>query len=267
MPTIWKLPTIDENGVKRRVTIHETLRPLTYDEFGERIAGVNSPDADPPVGGAVVIDEFGDTIIVPYEEDSYSFALTTVARLKTRLAITSSQHDTALDQIVQEVSARIERYINRTILKADQTDVYPVRNGRTLLTLKATPVTSIASVKQAWHPSALTSASAMDETTYVLESVQNGHLRFMSPLVSGSARTPTYVQVAYLGGMALDTTDFMLTWPDIALAAELQAAYQFDRKMSPGGNATQEGGGTSFNGDLELLANVRQTLDLHRRLT
>lgn len=267
MPTIWKLPTIDENGVKRRVTIHETLRPLTYDESGERIAGVNSPDADPPVGGAVVIDENGDTVIVPYEEDSYSFALTTVARIKTRLAITSSQHDTALDQIVHEVSARFERYLNRTIVKADQTDVYPVRNGRTLLTLKATPVTSIASVKQAWHGSALASASAMQATEYMLESAQNGQLRFMSPLVSGSARTPTYVQVEYRGGMALDTTDFMLTWPDIALAAEIQAAYQFERKMTPGGNASFEGGGSSFTGDLELLPNVRHTLDLHRRLT
>jgi hypothetical protein len=73
-----------------------------------------------------------------------AYALTTVARLKTFLGISSASYDTLLENIVNSTSEFIEKYCDRRFKKTAYTDELYNGNGFNKLMLKNYPVDSSA---------------------------------------------------------------------------------------------------------------------------
>lgn len=265
---IWRLPIVLADGTRVRVALDSESRIEVVDSDGSTIIAVaNEPDELPPDGVPYVVDSDGSTHIpLAFERVYHSMNLTTIARVKSLLGgnITTAS-DTLLTTIVEDVSSRFERYMRRQILKQTNSEDYPLRRGSTVLSLKATPVESITSLKYAGNPSQFASTTALDAELYALENDEAGLVRFLGQMSLTSARLPGYVRAVYVGGMAEDTADFIDLWPDIARACDQQCAEEFRRRNTPGGNVSSEAGGTQFNGQLDLLEGVQRTLDGYRR--
>lgn len=265
---IWKLPIVLADGTRTRVALGSDGEIRIIDSDGSSIVVVaNDPDDLPPTGVPYVVDSDGSTRIpLAYERSWHSMDMTTIARVKALMGgnITSAS-DANLTEIVEDVSSRFERYMRRQVLKQTNTETYPLRRYGSVLSLKATPVTSITSLKYTTHPSDFPDTTAMDAGLYVLENEESGLVRFVGQMPFSSARVPGYIQAIYVGGMADDTADFIASWPDIARAADQQCAEEFRRRNTPGGNVQSDGGTTQYNGQLDLLEGVRRTLDGYRR--
>lgn len=225
------------------------------------------PDEDPPTGLPYVLDSDGVTkLYLAWAQAVYSMNLTTLTRVKASLGgISSSAHDTLLTNIIESVSARIERYMRRQVLRRTLTETVALSQYSTVYSLDTAPITSITSIKYVSHPSDAATATALDARNYTVENAAAGMLRLFFDASTRSFRIPGYLVVNYTAGMADDTADFVATYPDIAHAADLQVTHEFQRRNSPGGNATSDTASTSYTGDLELLASVKQTLEGHRR--
>ncbi len=78
-----------------------------------------------------------------------SYALTTVARVKTRLTITVSTHDTILLYLINSVTDFIEGECNRRFKETTYTnEVYSIQGqGNNFLNLKQSPVSSVTSLQ------------------------------------------------------------------------------------------------------------------------
>lgn len=78
-----------------------------------------------------------------------SYALTTVARVKTRLTITVSTHDTIILYLINNVTDFIEGECNRRFKETTYTnEVYSIQGqGNNLLNLKQSPVSSVTSLQ------------------------------------------------------------------------------------------------------------------------
>ena len=265
---IYKIPVRLADGSIRHINPGASGRFYVVDTDGSSIEITVDPDDAPPTGRAYVVDSDGSTrIYVSYVYAVSSMDLTTTARVKANLGgISSSASDSLIDGIVTDVSYRFERYMRRQVLRQAATATFPASRFSTILSLPAYPVTSITSIKYATHPSEFADATAMAATEYVLEDQDAGLVRFLVEMPLLDDRRPGYLQVVYTGGMAEDTDDFIATYPDVARAADVQCAYEFQRRNSPGGNATNDGGSTAFDGPLGLLESSRQALTPYRRI-
>jgi len=263
---LYKLPVRRADGSKIRVVLAQDGEIRVRDTSGTVHAVANSPDALPPTGRPFVRDASGAVRFLAYEEDWHSMDLTTLTRLKAHLGgISTSGSDSLLSSTITDVSYRMEKYLRRQILRQTNVQQLSLRRFGSTLSLDAYPVSSITSIKYAGHPNDFASVSAMSTDSYVLEDAEAGLIRFVGTMPYTSNRVPGYLQVTYVGGMASDTADFVLTWPDLARAADLQCAYEFMRRNTAGGNVSSDAGATAFTGDLTWLAGVLATLDIYRR--
>lgn len=267
MIALWKLPLTLADGTK----IHElptvNLRPRIIDANGDEQEGENSPDDFPPTGEAVIQLANGSTVTVPYERAYYSMDLTTLARVKTQLGGTlGSGYDTLLGSIITDVSARMETYMRRNVAKQTYTKTFPIPRLDTIVRLDAFPVESITYIRYGGHPDSIDDAAYnLDATSYVLEDELTGLIRFHIDTPLNTARRPGYATIQWVGGMADDVSDLILLFPQIARAADMQCAYEFQRRHTLGGNVQTEGGSTGFDGELDWLDHVLKTLDQFRR--
>lgn len=267
MIALWKLPLTLEDGTKVHRILSVNLRPLVTLEDGTRVEGDNSPDDFPPTGAAVHTLEDGSTVTVPYERAYYSMDLTTLARVKVQLGgVSGTSADALLGTIITSVSARMEGYMRRNVLKQTYTKTYPLPRLNTVLRLEAFPVESVTYVRYGGHPADLDTADRnLDTRAFVLEDELSGVLRFTIDTPLTTARRPGYVKVQWVGGMAEDIADLILLFPEIAQAADVQCAYEYQRRRHPVGDVQTEGGSTSFGGEMGWAASVRETMDRYRR--
>ena len=265
---IWRLPVLLADGSRVRVALDSESRIQVVDSDGSTLIAVaNDPHELPPDEIPFVVDSDGTTRIpLAYERVYYSMNLTTIDRVKALLTGNmGTSNDALLTRIVEDVSSRFERYMRRQVLKQTNVEDYPIRRGATTLSLKATPVESITSIKYVGHPNDFATTQAMDDGLYVLETPDAGLIRFQAQMTLLTSRLPGYARVTYVGGMATDTTDLIDLFPDLAQAADVQCAEEFRRRNTPGGNVQQDGGGTQYQGQLDLLDSVKRTLDSYRR--
>jgi hypothetical protein len=264
---LWKRPLTLANGTKIHVLPSVNLRPLITDANGDLVEGDNSPDDFPPVGEAVITLADGSTVTVPYERAYYSMDLTTLARVKIQIGGgIGSTHDTLLSTIITDVSARMEAYMRRSVAKQTYTKTYPIGRLATQFRLDAFPVESITYIRYGDHPDNIDDAAYnLDATSYVLEDELTGLIRLHIETPLNTPRRPGYATVQWVGGMAEDVADLILLFPQIARAADMQVAYEFKRRHTPGGNVQTEGGSTGFDGEMDWLDNVLKTLNHFRR--
>ena len=256
MVQVLRLPVYSAGGAKRYTSLSSSLEAVVYDAAGVAHAVESTPE------GVVVYDYLGVPHVVEFESVPWSMNLTTLARVKAHLGgITSTQYDAVLTGIIDDVSARFEKYMRRTVAKQAYTEVYELSRGNKLVSLRAAPVESVDAVAYSSHPSLLDDAGDLDSILYTSDD-EAGFVRLMME----TGNRPGFVRVEYTGGMATDVVDFVARYPDIARQADVQCAYEWGRRNTPGGNVTMGAGGTSFDSAMDLLPGVTRALDLHRRL-
>jgi len=267
--TIYKVPVVRSDGSIAHVLPvgGDELTVIDSDGITEIVVDFD-PDEAPPIGIPYVLDSDGVTrIYLEWAEAVYSMDLTTLTRVKATLGgLSSGAYDSQLAQIITDVSGRFERYMRRQVLRQTNTKTIPLAQLSVVTTLEASPVSSITSIKYAGHPSDFAGTTAMDAQNYVLEDADAGLVRFLVEMPLADRRRPGYLELVYVGGMADDTADFVATYPDIARAADIQCAYEFQRQRSPGGNVTSDAGSTAYDEALGMLETAKQALAGHRRL-
>jgi hypothetical protein len=197
---------------------------------------------------------------------------TTLARVKALIGETTSDQDVLLDALIAATSARIEDEMGRKAKKQAYTEVYPLSEARHVLMLRAAPidVSQAITVKASASMDFSGSAAMTTDKDFVVDPFTTT-LRFPGQFVAPrrpgaiAPSGPIYMQVAYTGGMAETTAEFIQAYPDIATAADLQASYLHRRRLSPGGNVTVGSGSTSFEKQYGLLDEVRALIARHRR--
>ena len=200
------------------------------------------------------------------------FKATSTTRVKNLLEITSSGHDAVLGRLIEATSQRIEQFIDRPLEQKARTEEYTIKPRQRVLFLRAYPLANqaaIGSVKIAtdWD---FASATAVTSTDYHVD-LDTGMLHFtFFPITNyfgnNMAAAPDAVQVVYTGGFAAAEADVPTDYPAISWACETQVIAMWRRRDDPGRKATKIGQyGAEFEGPLQFLPDVRETLMPYRR--
>lgn len=205
---------------------------------------------------------------------------TTLARVKARISESTTAQDALLQQMISAVSVEMERAMCRYAQATQRTEVVSFPSSSRLAVLRGFPVQTTSAdgrtslpftVKISDTPTFSSVTSAVQNTDYTLEP-ESGIVRILggyTPVRSqgGRALAPLYAQVTYTGGMAADTTAFILAYPDLAQACDDQVSYAHQRKNSMGGNSTVgDGGSAIFTEGYTFLPSVRRAIALYGSL-
>lgn len=139
-----------------------------------------------------------------------SYALTTRARLKTFLGISSSDDDSLLDQIINSVSDFVEMYCDRRFKKTDYSDEVYDGNGSKYLILKQYPVVSGETFTLERRDSFdnQDSWSTIDSEYYFVKE-SAGMVIYVASLNTEGAyfvKSPQHYRVSYTAGYDFDNT-------------------------------------------------------------
>lgn len=191
--------------------------------------------------------------------------LTTVARVKTFLSITTSGTDALLGMLVTATSRTVENYLNRHAEKAARTEQYDLIPGQQVIFLKGYPVAAspAAVLKNDTDRGFGSGITAIDTGDYYVDLTQGVIMVDQVGLTSGAG----VLQVVYTGGLASSASGVVSAFPEIALATDIQAAWLFKRKEVLGTSGVSgDGGSISFDAMTALIANAKEMLRPYRRI-
>lgn len=188
--------------------------------------------------------------------------LTTLERLKAYLEGGYEAKLPLLNGLLASVSAKVEKYLDRTALVAAYTETFSIEPGTSFIRLKAYPVTSVTYVSNdvtRVHDS----TGYLDSDDYYVD-LTRGTIEIDYGLDGG----PGALKVSYTGGMAATDEAFAAAYPDIANAVEIQTIHEFRARdsLAPTSFAAL-GISSSVSSQIALLDEVTRVLDEHRRLT
>lgn len=193
--------------------------------------------------------------------------LTTAARVKAHLELTTSVGDALIGQLIPAVSSAVERYLGYSraggAQKAARTETYDVCEGDSVIWLRSFPVDLAASftVKNVVDRN-FAAATAVDDDLYSVDATLGRIVFDRWGLVAG----PNVLQVAYTAGLDTTPGGVVTNYPDVATAVDLQVAFLYKRKDTLGlGSFSAEGGSVSFLNPDGLLKEVKTILDPLRR--
>ncbi len=188
---------------------------------------------------------------------------TTTARVKAYATdFTTSDHDALIATLISGVSRLFEKYMGREALTTSRTEYFDVDSQeQSRFYLKAYPVASVTSVKNEPDHEFAT-ATSLDSDDYDFSASDDaGQLTIRGVrMLTG----PRALQIVYSGGMSTDTSTFVTDFPDLAMAADMQTFYVFQRRDEMGLASTSIGGSSSSYEPFGLLKHVRSILDEYR---
>ena len=206
--------------------------------------------------------------------------LVSVANVRTYLNFTSTNQDTLLGELIDQVSEDIQNYCDRTFTRGTDTLEYPIGGGQ-YLSLKRFPIVSIAHIRYDIDGDFSDSADdiATDDYKYSASLKDQGlvFLKRSKLRVQLSNKTynsgyvwpddPDSLEVKYTGGYT-DTAGVLDVPDDLKKACIMQVAYLFDRRKSLGTrNLSGQEGSLNYEGIYEFLPNVAGVLDKYKRYT
>lgn len=187
--------------------------------------------------------------------------MTTVARVKTLLELTTSPHDSLLGILVSTVSLAAEKRMRRTVLQQSYTHQYTLDRGQRTIFLHAYPVLAspAAVFKNDYARGFGAGIAAIPAADYFLK-LASGEVTFdKAGLVWGDG----VLQAVWTGGMADTPANFITAFPEIAGAIDFQIADMFKRRDFLGVNAISSDGGGSISAApvkwLPFVADVLET--------
>lgn len=122
--------------------------------------------------------------------------LTTTAKVKSYLGISSSTFDALIAEMVTNYSALVEDLCNRVFNSATFTEYFDTHRGESKIFLKNYPVTSITSNQYRSGTVGSITWSDFNVNDYLLN--DNGKISYMSCL----PESEKYIKVVYVGGYA-----------------------------------------------------------------
>ena len=185
-------------------------------------------------------------------EQIYDNALTTVARVKTRLSISTSGHDTLLLYLINSATDFLQTQCNRTFERGTYTEVHSIPvSGAEYLFLKNMPVISITSIPYRAGLYDSPTWTVIPTTDYdMVEDGKSGMVRVESSLLRGTNK----VQAVYVAGYLIDFTNYgdrtLHTLPaDLTELCEKIVVRWFKKREAEG--KTEEIMGTSGGGTIK----------------
>lgn len=191
--------------------------------------------------------------------------LTTKARVQALLASggqKTTPFDSWLPTLISDVSARFERYMGRGTKAEARTEDFDAAPDVDRFFLEAYPVSAVASVS--YDPDrAFGAETVLDADSYALDARRG--IVILDHYALGRY-SPRAVRIVYTGGLGAAAANVVSSYPDLALAADLQIAHLLKQRNALGATAVSAGGGsTSFVGGYALLPEVVATLESYRR--
>lgn len=200
---------------------------------------------------------------------------TTLARVRNVLSFEDidQSRDAEISRLIRAVSGDMEDEMRRYFKTAAYTEIIDLWPPNRMLALAATPVldTPAPIVEGSNTRNFVDDATLLERSVdFVLEN-DTGKIRMLGTLrgvrdpVSSQVLGPTYIRVQYTGGVALTQNALELAYPRLAEACELQVAFEYKRRQSPGGNLVVGAASTNFEQPLNWLPLVRRVLEYHKR--
>ncbi len=198
-----------------------------------------------------------------------SYALTTVARVKTRLTITVSTHDTILLYLINSVTDFIEGECNRHFKVAVCTnELYSIpSNGNGFLALKQFPVSAISYIQfRAGTKSNPNWTDFMADDWELLDDGSSGIIEFRGGLIHGT----NSIRATYTAGYKFNFVNYgdnsTHTLPaDLTDLAERMVVKLFKRRESEGKSREDFNGGSITWKDL-LNSEDIETINKYRKV-
>ena len=171
-------------------------------------------------------------------ESIFSYALTTVARVKTRLSIDSTGFDTLLLYIINSVTDFIESECNRRFKETTYTnEIYSITNdGNGFLVLKQTPVSAVSSLQfRAGLKSNSNWTDFVSDDWELMEDGSSGIIQIYGALIQGL----NSVRATYTAGYKINFANYgdnsTHTLPaDVSDLAERMVVKLFKRREAEG---------------------------------
>lgn len=202
--------------------------------------------------------------------------LVSVATVKARLGISSTDQDAQIASLISSVSARMAAVMLRHTKSARRTESRQLSPGRNLISLKGAPIVTVHSVKWGETPDLSATNPLVEGTDYFVVK-QQGTIRFLQTAPAfrtgaiQRAAHPSQIEIDYTGGLA-DTPENLIAngYGDIAEACAMQVAYLRQRlERGAIGASSSETGGSKLNydGPYDLLPDVADVCARYTRRT
>lgn len=144
--------------------------------------------------------------------------LTTVARVKQFVPVSTTQHDAALRSLIAAYSHQIERFLNRHVTQQARTEQYDVDPGVRRWWLRGYPVASTPAAQFRFDTSRAFTNSAEASDNYYLR-LEDGRVEFEFDYNQTRRRFAGSLQVVYTGGMATTLDRLSVTVTNSGLVA------------------------------------------------
>jgi len=180
--------------------------------------------------------------------------LVSLADLKLFMEKTDTDHDKVLEDMLGQISVRIQSFLNRLLEKQARTQYF--NGGRRYYYLPAFPIDSIAVLTVVVDSSTQT----LDSDYFVWH--DEGCIEFYC---SVSATQPKNVVITWTGGYDKQSGDVLRVPDDVKRACVLQTAYEFRRRNDLGASSTgMSGGSITYQPPVDFLPDVQSILDMYR---
>jgi hypothetical protein len=195
--------------------------------------------------------------------------LTTVTRVKaTGQGFSGTDQDTLLAQIVAQVSAAAEKYMDRGIEYTSRTEYFNIEPGQTVVRLHAFPaIANVAVYNDTAHQTGsytqFPASTQMDASQYGIDTARGLLIFDQTPPQPGA----NVLKVTYTGGMSATATsaaNFIAAFPDIASALDLWAVYVCNQAKQPGVNSVSIDGASAAITVFTMPTVTRDTLNAYR---
>lgn len=185
--------------------------------------------------------------------------ITTKENVKSLLSINSPDNDSLINAIVLSISSAVENYMNRLVEAAERTQYFDVQSGQQVFNLGAFPVSACAAYNDYYR----SFDTAIDTDLYTVLG-DEGQLIVDQYELTAGAKT---LKVVYTGGLAANQLVLQTAYPDIEMAARMQAAAMYEKRNKLNILSESFESGSISHQKFELLPIVRQILDKYRRMT
>ena len=183
-------------------------------------------------------------------------------RIKTLLEISKTNHDTILDYMIEYISQRIEKYLNRKLKKQEYTEYFNVNISRKRFSLKAYPI----DLTEDFTASQYNVEDTINSDYYVYD--EDGIVQYFTPRTH--CNEPKCIKFVYTGGYEEVYTDGenVLDVPDdLKRACYMQVAFEFRRRRDLGLlSITTPDGSISKESAASLLPEVKNVLDSYKHI-
>jgi len=190
--------------------------------------------------------------------------LVSAANVRTYLNFSSTNQDTLIEELIEQVSEDIQSHCDRTFSSGTDVLEYPVGGGL-YLSVKRFPITSVSHVRYNSDYDFTDSADDIDTDNYTIAgSFADSGLIYYKKKKWSSVEDA--LEVKYTGGYA-DTAGILNVPDDLKKACIMQVAYLMDRRKSMGvRNASGQEGSLNFESGYDFLPTVLGIIDSYRRL-